>query len=305
MPARRRVTLAAIAIMLALMGSPAGAVAHAAEAPRHYVALGDSYAAGPRIPIQRDDPRGCERSTHNYPARLAEALQISDYTDVTCSGATTENMTSAQGVSGGPNPAQFSALRGDTDLVTVTIGGNDIGFADIVITCSQASTRDPFGNPCEKQATASGSDVYAARIEAVGSKIGQVLEGIHERSPHATVLLVGYLRILPPNTGCYPFFPIARGDVPYLDGLEQQLTAVLDTQAFRHDAVLVNAYDRSLGHDACQAPKDRWVEGTLPASPAAPVHPNANGMQAVAGFARDALNHQGASGAASQAGQAG
>src|SRR5262249_51550289 len=111
-------------------------------------------------------------------------------------------------------------------------------------------------------------------------------------SPHATVLLVGYLRILPPSIGCYPAFPIARGDVPYLDGLQQQLTSMLDSQAFRYDAIFVDAYARSQGHDVCQAPKDRWVEGLIPPSPAAPVHPNAAGMQAVADFAREALARQ-------------
>jgi lysophospholipase L1-like esterase len=281
--------LAATAAVLTLAAVPASAGAQAVDAPKHYVALGDSYAAGPRIPDQRDDPRGCERSTNNYPARLAQALRISDYTDVTCSGATTENMTAAQPVPQGPNPPQFAALRDNTDLVTVTITGNDIGFADIVLTCTRVSIRDPFGNPCQRQATASGSDVYAERIEAAAPKLAAVLEGIHERSPGATVLLVGYLRILPPSVGCYPAFPIARGDVPYLDGLEQQLTTILDTQAFRHDAIFVNAYARSSGHDVCQAPRDRWVEGIIPSSPAAQVHPNAAGMQGVADFARDAL----------------
>ncbi|MGH3865072.1 MAG: hypothetical protein ACRDQ4_02855 [Pseudonocardiaceae bacterium] len=55
--------------------------------PRHYVALGDSYTSGPWIPEQRADPVGCQRSTSNYPARLAAVLHISDYTDVSCGGA--------------------------------------------------------------------------------------------------------------------------------------------------------------------------------------------------------------------------
>jgi lysophospholipase L1-like esterase len=296
----RRIMLTATAAALSLAGVPAsaGAVpvkgpAEAARQAPHYVALGDSYAAGPGIPDRRDDPRGCDRSTHNYPARLADALHVSDYTDVSCAGATTDNMTISQSVPQGTNPPQFSALRDNTDLVTVTITGNDIGFTDIVLTCTRVSIWDPGGNPCEKRATAGGTDVYAARIEAVAPKLAAVLEGIHQRSPHATVLLVGYLRILPPSVGCYPLFPVARGDVPYLDGLQQQLTSLLDSQAFRHDAIFVDVYARSQGHDACQAPKDRWVEGTLPSSPAAPVHPNATGMQAVADFAQDALGHHG------------
>lgn len=282
--------LTAIATVFALLGVPASAAARVAVAYRHYVALGDSYAAGPLIPVQRTDPIGCERSTNNYPSRLAAALEIRDFTDASCSGATTDNMTAAQSVLLlGTNPPQFNALRPDTDLVTLTISGNDIGFTEIIYTCGRAAAIDPLGNPCQREATAGGGDLYAQRIAAVAPKVGAVLEGIHRRSPHATVLLVGYLRILPPATGCYPVMPIARGDVPYLDGLEQQLTDMLASQAFRHDAFFVDSYARSAGRDACQPPGTKWVEGVVPTSPAAPVHPNATGMHAVAGFATDTL----------------
>ncbi|MGH3837202.1 MAG: SGNH/GDSL hydrolase family protein [Pseudonocardiaceae bacterium] len=297
MPAHRRVIVTAAAAVLALLGLAATgtvqptAAAQTASSPQRYVALGDSYAAGPLIPVQRLDRIGCQQSTRNYPARLAEALGIRDFTDVSCSGARTENMTAPQPVSLGTNPPQFDALTPDTDLVTVTISGNDIGFTDIFFTCARLSSLNPLGNPCERQAIAAGADLYAQRIAAAAPKVAGVLEGIRQRSPRATVLLVGYLRILPPAVGCYPVFPIARGDVPYLDGLEQQLTAMLAAQASNHGAVFVDSYARSLGHDACQLPLVKWVEGTVPTSPAAPVHPNAIGMQAVAGFTLDTLSY--------------
>lgn len=294
MSAYRRIALAVTATVLTLVGLilvglPASAGALAVDAPKHYVALGDSYTAGPGIPEQRATPPGCERSTHNYPALLAAGLGLHDYTDVSCSGAKTDNMKAAQAVPRGTNPPQFNALRPDTDLVTLTISGNDIGFTEIVFTCARVSVRDPLGNPCERESTAGGHDIYAQRIEAAAPKVGQVLEGIHERSPQATVLLVGYLRILPPSNGCYPVFPVARGDVPYLDGLQQQLTSMLADQAFKHGAAFVDSYASSKGHDACQVPQDRWVEGVVPSNRAAPVHPNATGMQAVAGFALASL----------------
>jgi lysophospholipase L1-like esterase len=289
LPAYRRAVVAAAATVLTLVGFPASGTARAVSSPRHYVALGDSYAAGPLIPVQRIDPIGCERSTGNYPARLAETLRIRDYTDVSCSGAKTDNMTAPQTVPLGANPPQFDALAPDTDLVTLTISGNDIGFIEIMYTCARLSSTDPFGNPCEREATSGGGDFYAQRIATAAPKVARVLEGIRQRSPRATVLLVGYLRILPPAVGCYPVFPIARGDVPYLDGLEQQLTAMLADQARNHGAVFVDSYAGSLGHDACQLPGVKWVEGTVPTSPAAPVHPNAIGMQEVATFALDTL----------------
>ncbi len=292
MSLHRRVIFATIATVLAALGIPASAAAKTLALPRRYVALGDSYTAGPLIPIQRPDPVGCERSTNNYPSLLAAALAIRDFTDVSCSGAKTDNMTAAQSVLLlDTNPPQFNALRPDTDLVTLTISGNDIGFTEIIYTCARVAALDPLGNPCQREATAGGSDINAQRIAAVAPKVAAVLEGIHQRSPHATVLLVGYLRILPPTRGCYPVMPIARGDVPYLDGVQQQLTGMLASQAFRHGAFFVDSYARSLGRDACQPPGVKWVEAVTPTSPAAPVHPNAAGMQAVADFALDTLKY--------------
>jgi lysophospholipase L1-like esterase len=288
--AYRPTVLAAAATVLALLAFPGSSRAAIGKSPRHYVALGDSYTAGPVIPVQRIDPIGCERSTNNYPALLARTLQIRDYTDVSCSGAKTVNMTAPQAVPLlGINAPQFDALRSDTDLVTLTIGGNDIGFAEIIFTCARVSATDPLGNPCQREATAGGGDFYAQRVAETAPKVARVLDGIRARSPHATVVLVGYLRILPPAVGCFPVFPIARGDVPYLDGLEQQFNTVLADQAFKHGAAFVDSYGNSLGHDACKLPGQKWVEGTVPTSPAAPVHPNALGMQEVAAFALETL----------------
>jgi lysophospholipase L1-like esterase len=286
----RRVVLAAATVVLALLGSSSAGAAQRASAVQRYVALGDSYASGPGIPVQRTNPSGCQRSTNNYPAHLARALGLRDYIDVSCGGARTDHMTVPQPVQPGPNPAQFDALRPDTDLVTVTIGGNDINIGGLWLTCTRLGAADPFGNPCAQQATAEGTDLYAQRIADTAPKVAHVLEGIHQRSPRATVLLVGYLRILPLTVGCTPAFPIARGDVPYVDGVEQRFTTMLADQASRHGAVFVDPYTNSLGHDACQLPGTKWVEGTVPTSPAAAMHPNAAAMNAVAGFALDALH---------------
>lgn len=292
--------MATAGTVLALLGFAATGAAQAPAAagePKRYVALGDSFAAGPLIPEQqRTDPLGCGRSTQNYPALVATALGVVDYTDVTCSGARTDHMTASQQAplsGGGINPPQFDALRPDTDLVTVTIGGNDFGLDDIFNTCFALSSTDPLGDPCRRQATAGGSDRYAQRIPAVAPKVAEVLKGVGQRSPNATVLVVGYLRILPPAVGCYPIVPIAQGDVSYLDGLEQQLTAMLADQANDHGAVFVGSYAASADRDVCQPPEVKWVEGTTPTSPAHPMHPNVRGMHAVASLALDTLRKGG------------
>jgi lysophospholipase L1-like esterase len=275
--------------MLALLGFPHSAAATTVSVSTRYVALGDSYASGPGIPVQRVDPVGCQRSTQNYPARLAAALGVGKYVDVSCGGARTDNMTVSQPVRLGPHPPQFDALTPDTELVTVTIGGNDINIGGLWLTCARLGATDPGGNPCHRQATAGSTDLYTQRIAAAAPKVARVLEGIRARSPHARVLVVGYLRILAPAGGACPAFPIARGDVPYVDGVERRLNAMLADQASNHGAVFVDSYARSLGHDACQQPDMKWVEGTTPTSPASPVHPNALGMHEVADFAMDML----------------
>ncbi len=283
----RRSVIALISVVAAsVLVAPAAA---AEQEDFEYVALGDSFTAGPFIPLPHGYPPGCLRSTRNYPAMVAIGLGVDEFTDVSCSAATTEHMTQPQTTPLGVNPPQFDALQPGTDLVTVGIVGNDIGFAEIVTTCARLSFTDPFGDPCHDHATASGTDIYAERIDDAASELAGVLQGITERSPDATVMLVGYLRILPPSRGCFPLVPIARGDVPYLDGLQQQLNEMMAEQADEHGALFVDAYAVSLGRDVCAPPLTRWVEGFVPNRPAFPVHPNAGGMQAVSDLVLGAL----------------
>lgn len=272
---RRTLPVVLATLACALLAAPAAAAA----APTKYVALGDSYASGPLIPAPKGSPLGCLRSDHNYASILARSLGA-ELTDVTCGGATTDSMTGPQTVLLGTNPPQFDALRADTDLVTVSISGNDIGFAGIVGTCGVLSLTNPGGSPCQ----ARYGDQLADRIAATAPKVAAVLQGIHTRSPKARVVLVGYLRLLPPTRGCWPVVPISAGDVPYLDGVEQQLNAMLAAQAAANGATFVDPYPGSLGHDMCQPIGTKWVEGLLPTDLAAPVHPNAAGMRFVAGL---------------------
>src|SRR5919106_3402825 len=113
-----------IALMVALV-----ALVAPASASADYVALGDSFAAGPLIPLQIQ-PFGCLKSNNNYAHIAQRELRFAEFRDATCSGAETEDMTQPQGVTPGPNPPQFDRLDAETTLVTVTIGGNDIGFSD-------------------------------------------------------------------------------------------------------------------------------------------------------------------------------
>ncbi|MDL5155408.1 SGNH/GDSL hydrolase family protein [Actinomycetospora termitidis] len=242
-----------------------------------YVALGDSYTSAPLTGTNAGSPIGCLRSVTNYPHLVAERLGV-PLTDVSCSGATTDGFRTAQRTNAGTNPPQFSALTRDTALVTIGIGGNDIGFAEIVRTCLSAL---PVGTPCRDRYTAGGTDQLRARIAALGPTLARVLREVHRRAPEARVALVGYPSVLPASGfGCYPAVPIAPGDVAYLRGILTELNTRLERSAAAGDATWVDTAGPSVGHDFCQAPGVKWVEGLVPTAPAYPFHPNAAGSEA-------------------------
>jgi len=267
-------TLAAAAVLLSLvLAAPASA------APR-YVGLGDSYAAGPLIPVQIP-PFGCLKSSSNFAHLVQLQMRFAEFRDASCSGAETGDMTAPQGVTPGPNPPQFDSLSAGTTAVTLTIGGNDIGFSSIAKDCfvTQPST----GSPCKDKYTAGGVDQISQRIQDTAPKVAAVLQGIKARAPQSTTYVVDYSAILPHSgPGCYPQMPLADGDVPYIRAKQEELNAMLATQAAANAAKLVDVYAASVGHSACALPGLRWVEPVVPANAAAPIHPNLLGMNAMA-----------------------
>ena len=276
----RRATALGGALLLALTAGLAAATCASASGGG-YVSLGDSYVAGPLIATQSGGL--CLRSSHNYPSLTAAALGLS-LTDVSCSGATTTEMTAAQTDDGVTvNAPQLDAVTASTSVVTLGIGGNDIGFTGIIETCAEESLSSPFGSPCTGHYTAGGTDQLAAAITATGPKVAAVLTEIHRIAPNARVYLVGYPDILPEySDGCWPIVPIAYGDVGYLRQTEKELNAMLAAQAAAHGATYVDTYTPTIGHDVCQSPGTKWIEGLVPTSPAAPFHPNALGEAAMA-----------------------
>lgn len=246
-----------------------------ARAAANYVALGDSYAAGPLIP-NPVLPLGCLKSSNNYPHLAAPGIGLT-LRDASCSGATTADMTNPQNVEpDGPNPPQFNSLDSETQVVSLTIGGNDIGFSEVAESCI---TLNPFSHPCLDKYDAGGVDQLKARIEATAPKVAAVLQGIHSRSPAAKLYVVNYPAIFPETGfGCWPQMPIGFQDVPYLRSTEQRLNSMLATQAAANGATLVSWYNASIGHDACKGSSTRWVEPLVPGELAAPIHPNQAGM---------------------------
>lgn len=261
-----------LAAVVALTLSAATAIGARAAT---YVALGDSYAAGPLIP-NPVLPLGCLKSSNNYPRLAAPGIGLT-LRDATCSGATTVHMTNPQNVDpDGPNPPQLNSVDATTTVVSLTIGGNDIGFSEVAQSCI---TVNPFSHPCLDKYNSGGVDQLKARIEATAPKVAAVLQGIKARAPSAKIYVVNYPAIFPETGfGCWPQMPLGFQDVPYLRSTQKRLNSMLATQATANGATVVDWYGASIGHDACKGSSTRWVEPLVPGSSAAPIHPNKAGM---------------------------
>jgi lysophospholipase L1-like esterase len=267
-----------VAVTLAVLATSRTVLpANADSAGPSYVALGDSYTAGPGVqPVDPSATFACLRSLANYPHRSARALGLS-LTDRSCSGATTADMTAAQL---NDQPPQFASLSRSTDVVTIGIGGNDNQlFISAIAACSVSDVLDVLdaGAPCR---SLFGS-FFADEVDRDGATIAQALDAIHTLASGAQVFVVGYPDILPQRGRCYPQLPLTTGDIMYLNQLELHLDAMLEAEAAAHSAIYVDTFTPSIGHDACQSEATRWVEPLVPGTTeAVPNHPNARGEAA-------------------------
>jgi lysophospholipase L1-like esterase len=274
----------------ALSADPAAAPAAALPAlTGPMVALGDSYTAGALLPTDlRARPLGCLRSARAYPVQVADALGAS-LTNVACLSAGVADMTAAQRTDVGTNPPQLAALAPDDSLVVLTLGGDDIGFMNVLDECMELSFTDPWGSPCQAHYTSGGTDQLAALVKAEAPRMTAVLSDIAARAPQARIVVVGYPDMFPLGGGCWPAVPITDGDIGYLRGIELQLNAMLAADAGAAGATFVNTYTPTIGHDFCQPETNRDVEGVLPGSLSLPFHPNARGQAAIGGAVLAAL----------------
>ncbi|MFE2960456.1 SGNH/GDSL hydrolase family protein [Nocardia tengchongensis] len=275
--------LSAVAIIAA--GTLTSITPAAADSGK-YVALGDSYAAGVGISNILDKP--CSRSDRNY-AHLFAAQRGYALTDVTCGGATIDTVTSSQ----------LPAVTSDTTLVTLGVGGNDIGFGQLVKDCVLAGTLGTgSGTGSLATGSASGSagavaevvagckNKYGAempgRLSMTAAKLAQLLAAIRTQAPQARIVLVGYPKILPDNASlCAGRQPVLAGDVDWIresvvGGLNTMLRSQPGTTYF-------STYELYDGHDVCEAVPDRWVNGTsVDNGEGAQFHPNQYGHAATA-----------------------
>jgi len=260
-----------------------GPSASSAPSANTYVALGDSYTAGPLVPNPTGDPIDCGRSDHDYPALVAAALHVRAFRDASCGSASTTHFTSPQtGLQlGGTNPPQFNALAADAAIVTVGIGGNDIGLGIAVINCIHPVPPPVGPPPCADGYTAGGVDQMSRDIAATAPKIDAVLAAIHRRAPAARVLVVGYPHMFPDRgSGCWPYLPFLPEDVVYLRAKLVELNAMLRARTRAAGDAFVDTYASSVGHDPCQPPGRAWVNGAVVVPLSYVMHPNRLQMEA-------------------------
>ena len=280
---------AAGVVALQLRGSAPGPGSGASRDPEpvDYVALGDSFSAGPLVPDARSDPAGCFRSTNNYPAYLAGYLAVRSYRDVTCSGARTADLRRPQRMAFGQTaPPQLDALSAGTDLVTLGIGGNDFGlFGSIVGTCGALRDRDPDGAPCRQSYTrrigGRQVDTKVRDARRVEDRVARAVDAVARRAPDAEIFVVGYPRLLPEQGRCAAV-PFAAGDYAWGRRVARLLDASLRRAAERAGATFVDLYPASRGHDAC-AGRRAWLNGSETVfGLAAGFHPFQAGMRGMA-----------------------
>lgn len=240
-----------------------------------YVALGDSFTAGPGVPPQiQDDP--CSRSGANYPSLVAADLGIDDFVDASCSGATTIHLTEPQATFRGATvPPQYDSLHPDTDLVTVGIGGNDIGLVQLAAGCINLSA-PPEGVSCAESNSAEGTDRFDDAIDAFAPTYGAIVDEIRRRSPEAHIVFVGYPTGVR-DEGCFPEQRVWPRDAAYLQSKIDRLDGAMRDAAETAGVDFVGLRESTKGHDACAAPDDRWIAGLSPTPGSVPLHPNAAG----------------------------
>ncbi len=247
--------------------------AQAAASPLRYVALGDSYSAASGVlPPDLFAPPECARSVRNYPHVIAMAT-ASQLKDVTCGAAETSHFFESQypGV-----PPQLDAVKEDTQLVTMTIGGNDSGvFIDTIVACGTAGLSTlGQGSPCKDRYGSSFEDTI--RTTTYPSLV-KSLTAVRAKAPAARVAILGYPWIMPASGGCFDKMPVAEGDVPYVRGIQATLNDAIQRAAAATGSTYIDLNLVSNGHDACQPLGVRWVEPVLQGTNPVIVHPNALG----------------------------
>lgn len=249
----------------------------------HLVALGSSFAAGPGIAPIVD--RAAGRSGRNYAHVLAERLSA-ELTDLTVSGATTETiLRTGQRHGLRRSPAQIAGVPSTADLVTITAGGNDLGYIGAMTAAGWAGWlrthrfSRPLGHLLARRAL---PDDSTEAVERAAAGLVGVVDAVRRRAPRARVVLVDYLTLIGPQTRPDADLGLAAEAIERFRAVADRLAGVFATASERSGAELVRCGSVSLGHALGSV--DPWVNGLRPRvrGDGVSFHPNGAGMAAAA-----------------------
>lgn len=255
MPPTRRLLRPAVLAVAALLVPllPAAPAAHAA-APS-YVALGDSYSSGTGTRTYISDGTSCQRSTYAYPSLIASARGYS-LNFRACSGATVTDVTNTQ----------LSALTSSTSYVSISVGGNDAGFADVLTECATPW----WAGDCN--GAIDDAQYYINNV--LPGRLSTLYASIRSKAPNAKVVVVGYPRIFM-GEDCNAGTWFSPAEMTRLNQTADLLNSRTSTQASAKGFSFANPTSRFIGHAVCDDVE--WINGlSNPISES--YHPNKAGQ---------------------------
>jgi lysophospholipase L1-like esterase len=249
----RLIMIPVVAAAAAISALSVAAPAAAQTSSVHYVALGDSYASGVGA---GDESGSCDQSPNAFSSLWTDANDPASYSFEACDGATTSGMISSQ----------LSALSASTTLVSITIGGNDVGFVPTMVTCVVLPT-----SFCVKAVHASEAEISAD----LPGELDKVLSAISAHAPDARVVVLDYPHLydLPKSASCAGLSTTDRTD---LNQAADQLDAQIQAAASRHGDVFADVRGRFAGHEICDSP--RWLNAVDWTDLGVSYHPTAAGQ---------------------------
>jgi lysophospholipase L1-like esterase len=247
---------AAIVVSTAATGLVTATSAHAA-APVNYVALGDSYSSGLGAGNYISSAGSCDRSTNAYPEQWAGANSPASFVSAACSGATTADVLASQ----------VSALSASTTLVSITIGGNDAGFASVMETCVLHST-----STCVN-AVKTAETFVANQLPA---RLDSTLQTIATHAPNAKVVVLGYpdLYDLSRSGSC---IGLSTQDRTALNQGADDLDNALQAAAQASHDTFADVRGQFAGHEICDS--GSWLHSVDILAISSSYHPTAAGQE--------------------------
>jgi lysophospholipase L1-like esterase len=223
-----------------------------------YVALGDSYSSGVGTGVYEAASGACARSPLSYPPLWAAEHHPASFAFAACSGATTADVLASQ----------ISAVGAATDLVTITIGGNDAGFAPVLQTCTVAES--------DRTCLAAVDEAEVFELFVLPARLARTYAAVRGAAPHARVVVLGYPRLFELTPSCDPQLPNLARRRKLNEGADV-LNNVIGTVSKLYGLSFTDVRDRFAGHGLCSAKP--WVNGPSAPSSVGPYHPNQTGYR--------------------------